>query len=89
MPLTCTQNPGVAPPDCALLFCWPKRVIRKGPALRWACLVRKDGNFNVDHSNRSKVYTSPAGPEALEVLSRSGRSCPQLIFTYPLIKAIT
>jgi hypothetical protein len=24
------QNPGVAPPDCALLFCWPKRVSRKG-----------------------------------------------------------
>jgi hypothetical protein len=30
------QNPGVAPPDGALLFYWPKRVSRKGPALRWA-----------------------------------------------------
>jgi len=72
MSLTCKQNPGVAPPDCALLFCGPKRVSRKGPALRWACLVRKDGNFNADNSDRSKVYTSPVGPEALESLSFCG-----------------
>ena len=28
------QNPGVASPDGALLFYWPKRVSRKRPALR-------------------------------------------------------
>ena len=44
-------NPGVAPPDCALLFYWPKRVSRKGPALRWACLARQGGNFNSGCSN--------------------------------------
>ena len=40
------HNPGVAPPDCALLFYWPKRVSRKVPTLRWACLARQDGNLN-------------------------------------------
>jgi hypothetical protein len=40
------QNPGVAPPDGAILFYWPKRVSRKGPALRWACLARNGGNLN-------------------------------------------
>jgi hypothetical protein len=63
------QNPGVAPPDGAKLFYWPKRVCRKGPALRWACLAREGGNFNSDFSDRSKVYTSPAESEALLSLS--------------------
>jgi len=45
------KNPGVAPPDCALLFYWPKRVSRKGPALRWACLARQDGDINSDGSH--------------------------------------
>ena len=33
------QNPGGAPPDGALLFYWPKRVISKGPdaALGMSC----------------------------------------------------
>ena len=66
------QNPGVAPPDGALLFCWPKRVSRKGPALRWACLARQGGNINPYGSKRSRVYSSPAGDEALESLSFSG-----------------
>ena len=59
------QNPGVAPPDCALLFYWPKRVSRKRPALRWACLAREGGNLNPNGSYRSKDYASHASPEAL------------------------
>ena len=41
-------------------------------ALRWACLDRHDGNLNSDCSDRSKVCTSLAGPEALESLSFCG-----------------
>ena len=66
------QNPGVAPPDCALLFYWPKRVSRKGPTLRWACLVRQGGNINSGSSDRPSGCTSPAGTEALESLSFCG-----------------
>ena len=66
------QNPGVAPPDGALLFCWPKRVSRKGPALRWACLARQGGNLNSEKIIRLILYTSRAGPEALESLSSCG-----------------
>ena len=66
------ENPGVAPPDCALLFCWPKRVSRKGPALRWACLGRQGGNLNPDSSYLLTDYISPAGDEALESLSFCG-----------------
>ena len=66
------QNPGVAPPDGALLFCWPKRVSRKGPALRWACLARQGGNINSDYSHWPHVYISLAGSEALESLSFCG-----------------
>jgi len=75
------QNPGVAPPDGALLFCWPKRVSRKGPALRWACLARQGGNLNSGQTIRRGVYISPAGDEALESLFFCGglhrllRSC--------------
>src|SRR5210317_2665645 len=66
--LSGNQNPGVAPPDGALLFCWPKRVSRKGPALRWACPVREGGNLNSGQTIRRGVYISPAGDEALESL---------------------
>jgi hypothetical protein len=65
------QNPGVAPPDGAILFYWPKRVCRKGPALRWACLTRDDGHFKSERSRRLNAYTSPAGAEALVSLSDS------------------
>jgi len=57
-------------------------------ALRWACLARQGGNINAVRSSRLRVYTSLAGSEALEVLSRSGTSNTLLIFTCPLIKAI-
>ena len=67
-----SENPGVAPPDCALLFCWPKRVSRKGPALRWACLARQGGNLNSGQTIRRGIYISPAGDEALESLSCRG-----------------
>jgi len=63
---------GRAPPDCALLFYWPKRVSRKGPALRWACLAHQGGNINPDGSYRSRAQVSPAGDEALESLSFCG-----------------
>ena len=66
------QNPGVAPPDGALLFCRPKRVSRKGPALRWACLARQGGNLNSVKTVRLNVYISLIGPEALESLSFCG-----------------
>ena len=62
------QSPGVAPLDCALLFYWTKRVSKKGPTLRWACLARKGGNFNPDQIILFALYTSPAGTEALESL---------------------
>jgi len=42
-------------------------------ALRWACLARQGGNINTGCSDRPRVYTSPAGPEALESLSACGR----------------
>ena len=65
-------NPGDAPPDGAILFYWPKRVCRKGPALRWACLVRQDGNLNSKKAIRLNAYTSPTGLEALVSLSSCG-----------------
>jgi hypothetical protein len=67
-----TQNPGVASPDGAILFYWPKRVCRKGPTLRWACLARQDGNFNSDRMIGHNAYVSPAGLEALVSLSCCG-----------------
>ena len=63
---------GGCAPRLRLILCWPKRVSRKGPALRWACLARQGGNINTDNSNRSKVQVPLAGPEALESLSFCG-----------------
>ena len=70
--LSGNQNPGVAPPDGALLFCWPKRVSRKGPALRWACLAHQGGNLNSGCSDRSRIQVYPTGDEALVSLSFCG-----------------
>ena len=79
------QNPGVAPPDCALLFYWPKRVCRKGPALRWACLARQGGNFNSGMIPGQNNYVSPSGAEALESLSLSVELQQQIFFqAFPL-----
>jgi hypothetical protein len=38
-------------------------------ALRWACLARHYGNPNSDKVSRLNGYISPAGDEALEILS--------------------
>jgi len=65
------QNPGVAPPDGAILFYWPKRVCRKGPALRWACLARQGGSLNSGFSCRTKGQRFPR---------RTRGSCEPLLF---------
>ncbi len=68
-----SKTVGVARQQLHFLCSDKENEAKENLALRWACLVRQGGNFNTDNSNRSKVCTYPAGPEALESLSCCGK----------------
>ena len=63
-------KPSGLPDSNFIILCGDKEnEAKESLALRWACLVRQGGNLNSVKTVRLNVYTSPAGPEALESLS--------------------